>query len=115
SVITDKETVPVVFMGWSETRSENIYAAGQQYPSLIDEIQFEKNEEPTTKTVYAVWGYDENGDGIADAQQIVITPADITIYTGGASYGGIVENGNGELATENGMPEPGFYFILPYA
>ena len=115
SVITDKETVPVVFMGWSETSSKNIYAAGQQYPSLIDEIWFEKNEEPTTKTVYAVWGYDENGDGIADAQQIVITPADITIYTGGASYGGIVENGNGELATENGMPEPGFYFILPYA
>ena len=114
SVITDKETVPVVFMGWSETRSENIYAAGQQYPSLIDEIQFEKNEEPTTKTVYAVWGYDENGDGIADAQQIVITPADITIYTGGQSYDGIVEGENGEIAENNGMPEPGFYFILPY-
>ena len=111
SVITDEELVDVVFIGWSTTQTDKIFAAGEDYGDIVTQVTFQDQD----ITVYAVWGYDENGDGIADAQQIVITPADITIYTGGASYGGIVENGNGELATENGMPEPGFYFILPYA
>ena len=110
SVITDEELVDVVFIGWSTTQTDKIFAAGEDYGDIVTQVTFQDQD----ITVYAVWGYDENGDGIADAQQIVITPADITIYTGGQSYDGIVEGENGEIAENNGMPEPGFYFILPY-
>ena len=110
SVITDKELVDVVFIGWSTTKTNKIFAAGEDYGDIVTQVTFQDQD----ITVYAVWGYDENGDGIADAQQIVITPADITIYTGGASYGGIVKD-DGSIEQNNGMPEPGFYFILPYA
>ena len=110
SVITDEKLVDVVFIGWSTTQTNKIFAAGEDYGDVVSQVTFKDQD----ITVYAVWGYDENGDGIADAQQIVITPADITIYTGGQSYDGIVEGENGEIAENNGMPEPGFYFILPY-
>ena len=110
SVITDEKLVDVVFIGWSTTQTNKIFAAGEDYGDVVSQVTFKDQD----ITVYAVWGYDENGDGIADAQQIVITPADITIYTGGQSYDGIVEGEYGEIAENNGMPEPGFYFILPY-
>ena len=110
SVITDEKLVDVVFIGWSTTQTDKIFAAGEDYGDIVTQVTFQDQD----ITVYAVWGYDENGDGIADAQQIVITPADITIYTGGDSYGGIVKD-DGSIEQNNGMPEPGFYFILPYA
>ena len=71
----------------------------------------------TSKTVYAVWGEDRNDDGVADAQQIVIRPADITIYTGGDGYEGVVEDDGGEMVgsqTNQGLPEPGYYLVLPH-
>ena len=46
----------------------------------------------------------------------MITPADITIYEGGNGYEGIV-NGSGTTegdTTKNGLPEPGYFLILPY-
>ena len=47
-------------------------------------------------------------------QQITITPADITIYTGGDGYDSVVNgNGNEIGQTNNGMPTPGFYVTLP--
>lgn len=44
---------------------------------------------------------------------IEVTPADITIYTGGDGYTGAV-NGS-EALTDSGLPEPGFYVTLPEA
>ena len=129
SVIAQEGTeCAVVFMGWTETEPKDwptadtasitgndkanyIYAAGEEYPTLSKNVELAGDQ-----TVYAVWGYDENGDGIADAQQIVITPADITIYQGGEGYEGVVEGENGANIGENheGLPEPGYYLILPY-
>lgn len=45
---------------------------------------------------------------------VQVTPADITVYTGGKGYGGVV-NDKGEIETdkENGLPEAGFYIELP--
>lgn len=107
----------VVFIGWTQDKPEKqdeIYAAGENYGTTVDNVTFaDKNI-----TVYAVWGYDTNGDNIADATQVMIQPADITIYTGGTGYIGVVkdENGNtvGVNQEGNGLPEPGFYFTLPY-
>ena len=51
-----------------------------------------------------------------DDNEITITPADITIYTGGDSYEGVVgdlEDAFDEAGTSDGLPEPGYYITLP--
>ena len=111
----DKKT-KVVFLGWSLEKTDKIYAAGENYK----EKQFIENNEVTFAdkniTVYAVWGYDTNGDNIADATQVMIQPAAMTIYTGGDGYLGTVDDASGTTVgtKESGLPEPGFYFTLPY-
>ncbi|MEE0510079.1 MAG: S-layer homology domain-containing protein, partial [Peptococcaceae bacterium] len=118
SVDKDGKQVAVAFIGWTTDNSAigKIYAAGEEYPDIQSTLKLTEDT-----TVYAVWGYDEygtgsgSGDGIPDAQQVVITPADITVYTGGTGYTGILDDNGEELGTtENGLPEPGYYFILPY-
>lgn len=119
-----KDGKDVVFIGWSMKKpTKDVYAAGEDYGSLVDKVTFDDNSINSEGiTVYAVWGYDEYGNGseggdkIPDAQQVVITPADITVYTGGTGYTGVLDDNSGEGlgTTENGLPEPGYYFILPY-
>ena len=116
---TDSETgADVVFIGWTDDSSAQgkIYAAGQAYP-YDTTVTIPADAENNTMTVYAVWGYDTNGDGIADATQVFITPADITAYTGGQDYSGVVDaDGNiiEDLETNAGLPEPGYFITLPY-
>lgn len=63
-----------------------------------------------------------NGDESTDevtvpAGSITITPADITIYTGGNGYSTVVDE-NGETvdgSETQGLPEPGYYIDLPEA
>ncbi len=43
---------------------------------------------------------------------ITITPADITVYTGGQSYEGVSDT-SGEIQSTRGLPEPGYYITLP--
>ena len=103
----------VVFLGWGLKQVDTIYAAGQDYSAagVTESVTFEDED----ITVYAVWGYDENNDGVADATQVLITPADITAYTGGTPYGGIADiNGNIITETDSGLPEPGYFITLPY-
>ena len=105
-----------IFLGWSSNGSVKgqVYGAGDQVPKVEEAIT------PTDDvTVYAIWAEDLNGDKIPDADQIVIRPADITIYTGGTGYEGIVTDEDGSTVTgseetENGLPEPGYYLVLPY-
>ena len=107
---TDTEGTAVLFLGWTTTDNhEKIYDAGEQLPTLVSEVNI-----PAVATVYAVWAYDRNGDGTPDARQIMIQPADITIYTGGSSYESVVNGSGNEIgATDNGLPVPGFYITLP--
>lgn len=63
SVGTGKVSTPVVFAGWSAEKEERIFDVHQgYYPKFIDSVDFTTADQ----TVYAVWGYDENGNGIAD-------------------------------------------------
>ena len=63
-----------------------------------------------------------NGDESTDevkvpAGSITITPANITIYTGGKGYGTVVDK-DGDMVTASetqGLPEPGYYIDLPEA
>ena len=45
---------------------------------------------------------------------ITVTPADITIYTGGTGYSGVIGENNTEINNpKSGLPEPGYYITLP--
>ena len=53
---------------------------------------------------------------VSDPGAVTVTPADITLYTGGTGYSGIVGNdGNIVDNPTNGLPEPGYYIELPEA
>ena len=110
----DVNGVPVEFIGWSEEKTDTIYSAGENYEEKGEVITSLTITEDTT--VYAVWGYDSNRDGTPDALQVLIRPADMTIYTGGEGYLGTVEDTDGNTVdtVDSGLPEPGFYFTLPY-
>ena len=106
----------VVFAGWTDEvpTGENvnrIYQAGDtDVPATVTSVTL-----PTTQELWAVWGYDEDEDGVADINEVVITPADITIYTGGNGYGGVTD-ADGDIITDtnnSGLPEPGYHIDLP--
>lgn len=44
---------------------------------------------------------------------VELTPADITIYMGGAGYDGVVDENGANIGSDNGLPEAGFYIMLP--
>ena len=58
-------------------------------------------------------GGESGGTETAVIGDIIVTPADITIYTGGDGYTGTVVGT--EDPKDSGMPEPGFYVTLPKA
>ena len=99
------------FIGWSTTKDSTIYKAGQQLPETTETVKMEKDT-----TVYAVWGEDTNGDEVADATQVLITPAKITIYEGGEGYDYALGDADQDIAGQpsSGLPEPGYYIVLPY-
>ena len=115
----DEGTKDVLFAGWTT----DVDATGKIYrvedakngsvPAAVDVVDLTE-----TETVYALWSYDADDDGTPDINEIIVTPADITIYTGGSDYeGGIVDEDGNKLAgsDSNGFPEPGFYITLPTA
>ena len=53
---------------------------------------------------------------VSDPGAVTVKPADITLYTGGDGYTGIVGD-DGDIVdnTTNGLPEPGYYIELPEA
>lgn len=56
----------VAFVGWSETQHSDIYGLDDSYDDSILAATVDVSSE--NKTVYAVWGYDTNGDGKPDVQ-----------------------------------------------
>lgn len=59
----DGKDTNVVFMGWSKTKDTKIYSVNDTYPeeSIVDQIDIAGDSE-----VYAVWGFDGDGDGTPD-------------------------------------------------
>ena len=60
----------VIFMGWTASPTERIYASGDEKPALIETVAI-----PTLGrvTVYAAYSEDINGDGIPDVDQKLAT------------------------------------------
>lgn len=51
-----------------------------------------------------------------EPEPVTVTPADITVYTGGESYEGVIndlEKGGKPGEASNGLPTPGYYITLP--
>ena len=103
----------VIFAGWTtEKQNKQVYRYNDaDIPEIVETVTIEDQ----SVTVWAVWGYDEDEDGVADINEVVITPADITIYTGGYGYGGVTD-ADGDIITDtnnSGLPEPGYHIDLP--
>lgn len=62
----DDNSTKVAFVGWSLTDNDTIYGLDDSYdPSILAATV---NVSTADATVYAVWGYDSNGDGKPDVQ-----------------------------------------------
>ena len=62
----DDNSTEVAFVGWSLDKKDTIYGLDNNYdPSILAATVDVSSED---KTVYAVWGYDTNGDGKPDVQ-----------------------------------------------
>lgn len=110
---TASDSRSVRLAGWTTiepTEEGHIYQAGDtDVPATVPEVNPSVNDQ-----LWAVWGYDEDGDGTADVNELVITPADITIYTGGTGYEGVSDGAGNEIQNSNsGLPEPGYHIDLP--
>ena len=105
----------VLFAGWTMKEPEEKGKVYHYNDSDIPEIEETVTITDQPVTVYAVWGYDEDQDGVADINEIIVTPADITIYTGGMGYGGVTD-AEGNVIDEyegSGLPKPGYHITLP--
>ena len=100
--------VPVVFLGWTEEQTNQIYDQDDELPTLVTAQTMSEDQD-----VYAAWAYDRNGDTIPDARQITVTPADIIIYMGGDEGNEGVVNDSGQIVGGRTLPEFGFTFKLP--
>lgn len=58
----DVDGKTVVFIGWTETKTDSIFVRTDTAPTTVTKVTFGAAD----KTVYAAWGYDEDGDGTAD-------------------------------------------------
>ena len=53
----DVDGKKVVFVGWTEARTNSIFSRADTAPATVTEVTFGS----ANKTVYAAWGYDGNG------------------------------------------------------
>lgn len=78
-VILDDKQTNVVFIGWDYVKHD-IYGAEDTPPTVIgDEVLFDEARIASANTnhevtVYAAWGYDTNGNGIADCFEAIFVP-----------------------------------------
>lgn len=65
----DADGKKVVFAGWTAEPVSGILSKGDTAPEYLTEVTFAAAD----ITVYAAWGYDENGDGQADVNEKTYT------------------------------------------
>lgn len=106
---SDVDGASVVFLGWTEEPTNQIFDQDDALPTLVATQTMNEDRD-----VYAAWAYDRNGDTIPDARQITVTPADIIIYMGGDEGNeGVVDDSGAIVSGTKTLPEFGFTFELP--
>lgn len=92
--------ISVVFIGWSRTKTEKIYGAGDK--EGFEQITLLRNTvyiNSTDLKIYAVWGYDANGNNKPD----VTEPEETPNLTGIIAPGAITVE-NGTAIEDMGLP-----------
>ena len=74
----------VVMIGWTAEKDTQIYAKGDTAPTTINEVTITNDD----VTVYAVWGYDTNGNDVPDVNENWYTVA----YDSNGGTGEMVDN-----------------------
>lgn len=97
----DVDGKTVVFIGWTVTQKNSIFSRADTAPTTITKVTFGS----ANKTVYAVWGYDENNNGTADVLETYTLTYDLN---GGneaapATVSGIAKNTEVKLTEEKGF------------
>ena len=119
NVTVDGNTLTIPNLSNEEGR--NSVSITATYTVQPDDIS--KDTIVNTANAY-IGGKDEDPDDTTDDvtvpmdnYTVTITPANITIYTGGTGYGGVTDGeGNVIAGTEtSGLPEPGYHIDLPDA
>ena len=62
---TDVNDTTVLFIGWTETQTTQIFKKGDAAPTTTDSVKMVEGG----KNVYAAWGYDANGNGTPDYKE----------------------------------------------
>ena len=93
-VRTDADGTKYVFTGWYKDAA------------CTEPFDFTQALTENWTVAYAGWE-------AVDDNEITITPADITIYTGGNGYEGVVDDAAADAPASSGLPEPGYYITLP--
>lgn len=91
----------VVFIGWTEAKTNSIFSRADDAPATVTKVTFGSDN----KTVYAAWGYDENDNGTADVLETYTLTYDLN---GGneaapAKVSGIKKNTEVKLTEEKGF------------
>ena len=71
-----------------------------------DSIRFDTDQSGICSEVMASFS-------VTSCGEVLITPASITVYTGGEGYTGVVNDQGQSTTTTNGLPQPGYYITLP--
>lgn len=94
----DVDGKKVVFIGWTEAQTNAIFSRADTAPATVTEVIFGS----ANKTVYAAWGYDENGNGTADVLETYTLTYDLNggNETAPAMVSGIAKNTEITLTAE---------------
>lgn len=94
----DVDGKKVVFIGWTEAQTNAIFSRADIAPATVTEVTFGS----ANKTVYAAWGYDENGNGTADVLETYTLTYDLNSgnETAPAKVSGIAKNAEITLTAE---------------
>lgn len=95
---SDVDGKKVVFIGWTEAQTNAIFSRVDPAPATVTEVIFGS----ANKTVYAAWGYDENGNGTADVLETYTLTYDLNggNETAPAMVSGIAKNTEITLTAE---------------
>ena len=116
-VFTDQNVIPI--RNISDTRTDGDYYLVEIFGYYVENNGTAKLFYKSNHNFIGVGQDGTHGEGfvmsveVEDATPITITPADITVYTGGEGYTGVVDDAGNMTTTANGLPEPGYYITLP--
>ena len=91
----------VLFLGWTEQRTEKIYGREDDAPATVSEVTIPADD----VTVYAAWGYDANANDTADVLETYTLSYDLNGGKGTkpADVTGLKKWDKVELTTEKGF------------